>query len=611
MRIRLRVKLLIYSGVLAMMPLGIAGWTMIRITQDELMSSANQEISNTAEQLAKDIDDLYADIWLAPLLLIANGVDNPQLGIEEKISLLGAGVSNFSDIVACQLSAGEVEPFLISKDSFRQRLEGAGLLARDILLVDPAHLARILANNPEKVVVSDPELVLGSDDWLLTIMIPLASEIAGQRLVLSVRINLERLRRFFADHAFARRGVVYLVDDQGRSVFDPRHINLGARAIVADATSLLASGSRAVTTKPYTRPSGERMLAACAFPAYFDWSVIVELDEENAYQATARMRESLMIWVLLGLSAAAAGGILAAARISRPVEGIARTAQEVGQGNLSAEVAAVTSGDEIADLAVEMQEMIRGLRERDFIRDTFGRYVSPEVARQVLSDPSALHPGGELRQVTILFSDLRGFTSLTEQLTPAELVELLNAYLGRMAEVITRHDGTVQFIGDAIMALFGAPETHSDDPLRAVACAVEMQIEIARFNAENAELGMPGLRQGVGINTGEVIVGNIGSEKRMKYGVLGDDVNIAARAESFTVGGEILVSSSTRHAVAERASFRDPIVVRAKGKSQPLRLYGVVAVGPPYDLLVPGEIPAETRMAKVAIPAEWRVTGGG
>ncbi len=606
MKIRLRFKLLVYSAALAMMPLAIAGWTLIRITQEELMSSANQEISLTAEQLAEDMDSLYADTWLAPLLMVASGVDNQQLGVEEKLSLLRSGIRNLSDVVACQISAGAVaEPILISKDNYRQRLLEVGLTAANTLRVDAARIEQLLAGDPANVVVSEPELVPEIDDWLLTIVIPLASKIAGQPMVLTARISLQRLRRYLADHAFAQRGVISVVDGQGCLLLDPERSNLANLAIVRGATSQLAAGSRTVETRPYTRPGGERMLAACAFPAHFPWSVIVELDEQNAYLAISKMRQSLVTWVVIGLCAAAIAGLLVAGRISRPVEGIASTARAVGQGDLDAEVPVVTSGDEIADLAGQMREMIRGLRERDLIRETFGRYVSPEVARQVLSDPSARQPGGELRQVTILFSDLRGFTSLTEHLSPAAMVELLNAYLGRMAEIVARHGGTVlEYIGDAIMALFGAPEAHEDHALRAVACAVEMQISIESFNADNAEQGMPALHQGVGLNTGAVIVGNIGSEKRMKYGVVGDAVNLAARAESFTVGGEVLISTATHDAVTGQVSCRGPIEVRAKGKSELLRLYAVVAVGPPHDLQVPGEFRGAEEMAKVDIPTD-------
>jgi adenylate cyclase len=168
----------------------------------------------------------------------------------------------------------------------------------------------------------------------------------------------------------------------------------------------------------------------------------------------------------------------------------------------------------------------------------------------------------------------------------------------------------IEFIGDAIMALFGAPTPHQDDPLHAVACAAEMHIELDRFCDEYAARGMPPLQQGVGIATGEVIVGNIGSENRMKYGVVGDHVNLAARAESITVGGEVLVSEATRDAIGDRATFRGPIKVKAKGKRAVLYLYALVEVGAPYELKVPAEHRQTDDLVAVDIPVEiFRLRG--
>ena len=208
-------------------------------------------------------------------------------------------------------------------------------------------------------------------------------------------------------------------------------------------------------------------------------------------------------------------------------------------------------------------------------------------------------------------SDLRGFTSLSERLSPAEMVELLNAYLGEMSDVVVAHGGTIiEFIGDAILALFGVPEPGDDDALRALACAAEMQVALDRFNEEHATRGVPELQMGVGLNTGAVIVGNIGSATRMKYGVVGDAVNLAARVESFTVGGEVLMSEATRRAAGDEVQARGPIEVRAKGKSEPLRLHALTHVGGAYDLDVPAEAAAVSDLVEVSLPVEcYRVDG--
>ncbi len=612
MRIPLRYKLLGYSMALAVLPLALASRSMIRITQDELKSSANEEISNTAGQVTKDIDALYTDTWLAPLLLVQSGIESDRLGVEEKLSLLRFGIQNIGDVVACEIATeGGPKPILITKDAFTARLAQKGLDPLATLVVDREELEKLRAGKKDEAFAGGVQRIDATDDWLLTIVSPLRKPLNGLRAAFIARVDMSRIRRFVQGHPFNKRGTITLVDTQGRKIFDSKRTDLSAFAVVADAKALLASGSRAIGAKPYVRPSGEKMLAAYAFPASFDWAVIAELNEDSAYLAVRKMATSLKLWVLIGLTVAAVGGIALSLGISRPVEAIARTARQVGKGNLDVVVPTPRSNDEIADLAVRMREMIKGLKDRDFIRDTFGRYVSPEVAQKILSDPAALHPGGDLRTVTIMFSDLRGFTSLSEQLSPSQMVELLNAYLGRMADIVAKHGGTViEFIGDAIMALFGAPTVHEDDALHAVACAAEMQMALVAFNVEYGARGVPPLQQGLGINTGSVIVGNIGSEKRMKYGVVGDDVNLAARAESFTVGGEVLVSEATRNVVGDRAAFRGPIEVKVKGKKEPLRLFALVSVGAGYDLHVPVELEQREPMKDVSIGVDCYTLAG-
>ena len=154
--------------------------------------------------------------------------------------------------------------------------------------------------------------------------------------------------------------------------------------------------------------------------------------------------------------------------------------------------------------------------------------------------------GGQLQTVSILMADIRGFTTISESLPPQKVVKVLNNYLGTMADIIMAHDGTVdEFIGDAILALFGAPVAKADDSDRAIACALAMQAEMDAINERNIAEGLPSIRIGIGINTGEVVAGNIGSKKRAKYGVVGHAVNVTSRVEDQTQPGEILVAQST------------------------------------------------------------------
>ena len=189
-------------------------------------------------------------------------------------------------------------------------------------------------------------------------------------------------------------------------------------------------------------------------------------------------------------------------------------------------------------------------RRNQFIRETFGRYTSDDIVGVLLDMPEGLKLGGEKRQVTLLMSDLRGFTALAERLEATQVVALLNHYLSGMIEIIQRSGGTIDdIIGDAILVVFGAPVAMPDAAQRAVCCALEMQKAMREVNEYNFQKGWPEIEMGIALHTGEAVVGNIGSTKRSKYGVVGQPVNLTARIESFTVGGQVLVSPTLISAV--------------------------------------------------------------
>lgn len=223
-----------------------------------------------------------------------------------------------------------------------------------------------------------------------------------------------------------------------------------------------------------------------------------------------------------------------------------------------------------------------------FIRKTFGRYLSQEVVESLLATPEGLQLGGEKRKVTVMISDLRGFSSIAERLLPEKVVALLNNFLGIMTEIIARYQGTInEFIGDAILAIFGAPILRQDDADRALACALEMQQAMTLVNAWNKENNLPRVTMGIGIQTGEVVVGNIGSQKRAKYAVVGSSVVLASRIESYTLGGQILISSQTLKEVVNPVKIKTSLKVTPKGSACPIELFDMVGLGGNYNLFLP------------------------
>jgi adenylate cyclase len=182
-------------------------------------------------------------------------------------------------------------------------------------------------------------------------------------------------------------------------------------------------------------------------------------------------------------------------------------------------------------------------------------------------------------------SDLRGFTSLAARLAPQQVVAILNRYLGAMAEVISRYEGTIdEFIGDAILVIFGAPVRSEDHAARAVACSIAMQAAMDAVNGANRRDGLPEIEMGIGVHTGEVVVGNIGSEARAKYGVVGSPVNLTSRIESYTVGGQILASEATRREVGGIMQVGARLEIEAKGVDEPAVVHTVRGIGGGFDL---------------------------
>jgi adenylate cyclase len=222
------------------------------------------------------------------------------------------------------------------------------------------------------------------------------------------------------------------------------------------------------------------------------------------------------------------------------------------------------------------------------MQKTFGRYLSDEVVTTLIDTPSGLTLGGERRKVTILMSDLRGFSAISEQYPPEQVVRILNLYLAAMTDIIDQYKGTINdFMGDGILVMFGAPISREDDTERAIACAIAMQLAMPQVNAKNQQMNLPTLEMGIGINTGEVIAGNIGSQKRAEYTVIGSHVNLAARVESYTVGGQVLISENTFADIDIDLRIDGKLEVEPKGVKQPINLYEIGGIGGKYNLNLP------------------------
>ena len=326
-----------------------------------------------------------------------------------------------------------------------------------------------------------------------------------------------------------------------------------------------------------------------------------------------RLRELQITIVQASVAGALAAlllGLLAARRLTRPIGALTEGVARVAAGDLSKELP-VRSRDEIGQLTRAFNEMVAGLRQRDFIRNAFGRYVSPEVAKTLLESPEGLRLGGHKREVTVLMSDLRGYTRFAEQGDPVRVMEVLNAYLARMADIVIAHGGTInEFIGDAIFAVFGAPLDHADHAERAAAAALAMQAAMDGLNHENADRGWPRFEMGIGVNTGEAVVGNIGSEQRAKYAVVGSAVNLAARVEGCTVGGQIFITTGTLERIRELAEVAEPVRVELKGILEPVVLHELRGIRGRFAQRLPAADAGDDPHIEVTLPLRGWVLDG-
>lgn len=295
-------------------------------------------------------------------------------------------------------------------------------------------------------------------------------------------------------------------------------------------------------------------------------------------QLSETRRRILLAGAVLGLLGVAASFLLAR-RVSRPIVRLAEGTSAVATGDFGHRIEPwrVLGPDELTDLVDSFNAMAEALQQKELIKGAFSRYVGHQIVEEVLKDPERIRLGGTRQQVTVLFADICGFTALAERLDPEQVMGILNEFFGHLTEITHKFRGTVdKFMGDSIMAVFGSPDWVPDHALRAVMAAVCMQKMVRRLNQQRqARSEMPVVFR-IGVNTGEVIVGNLGSEERMEFAVIGDPVNVAYRLQGIAPGGSVYITDATYRQVQDIVVSRPLPAESVRGRQRQVAIFEVL-----------------------------------
>jgi len=420
---------------------------------------------------------------------------------------------------------------------------------------------------------------------------------SGERLaaVVTVDISLKRLNDLVNAKRLYESGFCSVISDKGIFVTNRVPERVMRMSVMDVARTLNHPRGIEIAGAIIAKPAGfedidTAITGVDSFIAFTlidppGWKLTAVLPKGEMFAKVATLHHETIMLAGLGIVLLLLAAVLVARSIGRPLRRMASETVKVADGDLDVDFSDIRSTDEVGQLARAFTRMTEGLKDRERIKDTFGRYLTQEVVKRLLESKDGLKLGGEIREISMMMSDLRGFTALSSTMDPEQVIRFLNRYLGKMVEIILDYRGIIdEIIGDGILSFFGAPEPLEDHSAQAVACALTMQAAMEEVNAANEKDGLPRLEMGVAVNTGEVVVGNIGSEKRTKYGAVGSQVNFTGRVESFTLGGQVLITRSTYEKLQDILRVRKVLEVEMKGMSGKVELYDITGIGEPYNV---------------------------
>ncbi len=425
--------------------------------------------------------------------------------------------------------------------------------------------------------ISDPEYDSDVGHEIVTLVLTLVDGKGGDNGQLEIKMSFHYLLKDIIKLGWWQSDMACIVDQEGKYMAHTNMTMKGRHTLGGENDPL----EQAIMKQMETTSSGTirseghppDMVAGFYKLEQIPWTIILFAKGKNIlkpiinYRNVFALGSTFLILIILMLIRRHVG------KIVTQITTLSKSAKQVASGEYGSPVK-VTSRDEIGQLVENYNDMVKGLMERDFIRDSFGRYVDPEFAKYLLKHPDAGELGGKRREVVLMMSDIRGFTALSETLSPEIIIRVLNQYFSHMIKIIQDYNGIiVDFFGDSILVFFEPLSgSASDSVLCAIQCASRMQSEMRVFNKSMQEKQLPELGMGIGINAGPVIVGNIGSDTRAKYGVVGSAVNITSRIQAKAESREIIISESVYHYTKDQVQIIKTFSAKLKGVDEPMKL---------------------------------------